>query len=215
MIDRATIAYRENTDDDQWVIPEVVEQDMYQLRSRLLPREPQGKSYVIDCGAHIGAFSIMCANLFRRTEVIAFEPNPDSYHYLEQNAKTFGKITALNKAVSISDDHLNLYAPDQNEWSGRWTTMPNNNSFLTVESVALFPFINKLDGDVFILKLDIEGYEEFLFEASVRDDVKKIQTIIVETHTDHFNHKKLQDFGYNLLFNPTISAARQFVYVKN
>ncbi|MGY3051899.1 FkbM family methyltransferase [Pedobacter sp. UYEF25] len=214
MINLDAIAYRKNTDDDQWVIPEVIDQDMYRIRTSLMHLEPAAKSYVIDCGAHIGAFSIMCATYFKRVEIISFEPNPDSYKYLRENARTFGKITALNKAVSITDEKLNLYAPDQNEWSGRWTTLPNQNRFFTVNAVGLFSFIKRLDHNVFILKLDIEGYEEFLFEASSRQDLEKIQTIIVETHTADFNHQKLRDFGYELLFNPDISAARQFVYLR-
>jgi len=215
MNDLSNIAHRKDTDDDRWVIPEVIEQDMYCVKSKLAGLEPEGHSYVIDCGAHIGAFSIMCAKYLKNVDVISFEPNPDSYFYLHQNAGIFGKIEALNKAVSINDGTLNLYSPDQSDWSGRWTSLPNSNEFLSVESVGLFSFIKQLDKEVFILKLDIEGYEELLFEATEEDDFKNIRSIIVETHTDNFNHQKLKDYGYSLLFNPSISAARQFVYFKN
>ena len=215
MTDSFNIAHRKDTDDDRWVIPEVIEQDMYCVKSKLASLEPAEQSYVIDCGAHIGAFSIMCARYLKNVEVISFEPNPDSYFYLSQNANIFGKIKPLNKAVSVVDGTLNLYSPDQNEWSGRWTSLPNSNGFLLVESVGLFSFINQLDKEVFILKLDIEGYEELLFGAIQKDDLRNIRTIIVETHTDNFNHQKLKDYGYSLLFNPSISAARQFVYLRN
>ncbi|MEJ2902533.1 FkbM family methyltransferase [Pedobacter panaciterrae] len=215
MNDLLNIVYRKDTDDDRWVIPEVINQDMYCIKSRFAHIEPLTQSYVIDCGAHIGAFSIMCARHLKNVDVISFEPNPDSFWYLNENAKRFGKIKALNKAVSVTNGTLNLYSPDQSDWSGRWTSIPNSNDFLSVESVGLFSFINELDRDVFILKLDIEGYEEFLIEASKEEDLRKIHAIIIETHTDNFNHQKLKDYGYNLLFNPDISAARQFVYSKN
>ena len=214
MNDPLTISYRKDTDDDRWVIPEVIDQDMYCVRSRLAELEPNGPNYVIDCGAHIGAFSIMCAQYFKNSEIIAFEPNPDSFNYLDENARRFGRIEALNKAVALTNGALNLYSPDQTDWSGRWTSIPNENEFLAVESVNLFEFINQLDKKVFILKLDIEGYEELLINSSVKSDFKNIQTIIVETHTEHFNHQKLLYFGYHLLYNPLISAARQFVYYK-
>lgn len=214
MNDLLTISYRKNTDDDRWVIPEVIEQDMYCIKSTLAALEPNKPNYVIDCGAHIGAFSIMCAQHLKRSEIISFEPNPDSFHYLKENAEQFGRIQALNKAVALTNGMLNLYSPDQSDWSGRWTSIQNGNDFLAVESVNLFEFINQLDKDVFILKLDIEGYEEFLINSSQETDLERIQTIIVETHTDHFNHQKLLDFGYYLLYNSHISAARQFVYYK-
>lgn len=214
MNDLLTIYHRKDTDDDRWVIPEVIDQDMYCVRSRLAELEPDKPNYVIDCGAHIGAFSIMCAKHLKHSKIISFEPNPDSFIYLKENAKQFGRIQALNKAVGLADGTLNLYSPDQSDWSGRWSSIPNENEFLAVESVNLFEFINQLDKDVFILKLDIEGYEELLINSSQETDLKRIQTIIVETHTDHFDHQKLLDFDYQLLYNPHISAARQFVYYK-
>src|SRR5690606_10712192 len=124
-----------DTDDDRWIIPEVIQQDMYCVKDRLAELEPAERSYVIDCGAHIGAFSIMCAKYLKNVEIISFEPNPDSYWYLKRNAKEFGNITALNKAVSVADGVLNLYSPDQNDWSGQWTSIPNSNECLSIESV--------------------------------------------------------------------------------
>jgi FkbM family methyltransferase len=209
-----TISYRKDTDDDRWVIPEVIDQDMYRVGSRLAELEPNEPNYVIDCGAHIGAFSIMCAQYLKNSEVIAFEPNPDSFQYLNENAKIFGHIKAINKAVALTEGTLNLYSPDQSDWSGRWTSIPNTNEFLTVDSVNLFDFINQLDKKVFILKLDIEGYEELLLNSAQETDLQKIQIIIVETHTDYFNHQKLLDYGYHILYNPHISSARQFVYLR-
>ena len=214
MNDLMNICYRKDTDDDRWVIPEVIDQDMYCVESRLAKLEPNEPNYVIDCGAHIGAFSIMCAQYFKNSEIISFEPNPDSYRCLQENAKQFGHIKAVNKAVGLTNGILNLYSPDQSDWSGRWTSIPNENNFLAVESINLFQFINELDKNVFILKLDIEGYEELLINSSQITDLEKVGTIIVETHTDFFNHQKLLNFGYHLLYNPHISAARQFVYSK-
>jgi FkbM family methyltransferase len=210
-----TISYRKDTDDDRWVIPEVMDQDMYCVKSRLAALEPARSNYVIDCGAHIGAFSMMCAQHLKHSEIISFEPNPDSFKHLDENSKQFGRIRPMNKAVALTNGELNLYAPDQSDWSGRWTTLPNNNAFLTVEAVDLFAFINQLDEEVFILKMDIEGYEEQLMEAAREADIRKVKVFIIETHTDHFNHQKLLDCGYQLLYNPHISAARQFVYVRD
>lgn len=208
------IAFRKDTDDDRWVIPEVIDLDMYCIKSLFAGLEPDEPTYVIDCGAHIGAFSIMCAQYLVHADVIAFEPNPDSFIYLTENAQRFGRIEAWNKAVSTADGFLDLYAPDESEWSGRWSSVPNSNEFLTVEAVGLFSFIKQLDRKVFILKLDVEGYEELLFEAAGSEDLQDILIIIVETHTPHFDHEKLIKCGYTLMFNPEISSARQFVYAR-
>jgi FkbM family methyltransferase len=47
---------------------------------------------------------VLC--LLKNIEVIAFEPNPDSFNYLKKNADRFGKIQAVNKAVDVKDGTL-------------------------------------------------------------------------------------------------------------
>ncbi len=209
------IAHRKNTDDDRWVIPEVINNDMYQVKNVLAKMEPSQPSYVIDCGAHIGAFSIMCSLYFKNASIISFEPNPENFFYLNKNAENFCNITPMQKAVDVKDSTLNLYAPDQTDWSGRWSCLPNANKYITVEAINLFSFIKDLEKPVFILKLDLEGYEELIVNHATAEDLQNVQTIIVETHTETFNHEKLKELGFSLLFNPHISAARQFVYSKN
>jgi FkbM family methyltransferase len=209
------IAYRKNTDDDNWVIPEVISNDMYRIKNTIAKLEPAYPSYVIDCGAHIGAFSIMCSMYLKHTEILAFEPNPDSFYYLEKNAENFQNIKPYQKAVDFKDSTLSLYPPDQSDWSGRWTCLPNANDPITVESVNLFSFIKQLDKPVFIVKMDLEGYEELIIKNTSPEDLNMIKTLVVETHTEDFDHKKLKDCGFKLLFNPDISSARQFVYVND
>jgi FkbM family methyltransferase len=208
------IQYRAGTDDDIWVIPEVIQQDMYRIKDAIKNIQPDAPAYVIDCGAHIGTFAIMCSMYLDNVEVIAFEPNPDSFLYLSKNADKFGNIEAHNKAVGVQDGTLTLYAPDQMGWSGRWTTTPNANSCLQVEAVNLLSFIRSLSKPVFMVKLDLEGYEELIINCATLEDLAAIRTIVLETHTDTFNHQKLRDAGFQLLFQPHISSARQFVYAR-
>lgn len=208
------IAHRKNTDDDRWVIPEVINSDMYRIKRTIAALEPAYPSYIIDCGAHIGAFSIMCSTYLKQAEILAFEPNPDSFSYLEKNAGTFDHITPYQKAVDYKNSSLSLYPPDQADWSGRWGCLPNNNQPIIVESVNLFGFIKDLDKPVFIVKMDLEGYEETIIQHTTIEELALVQVFIIETHTDAFDHQKLMNAGFKLLFQPDISAARQFVYVR-
>jgi FkbM family methyltransferase len=206
------ISFRENTDDDKWIIPEVIVRDMYKIKDVLAALGSQDSEYVIDCGAHIGAFSVMCSRYLKNVEVIAFEPNPDSFELLSNNAVQFGNIKAINKAVSTTAGELNLYEPADSEWTGRWSVLPNTNNYISIEALDLFSYIKNLDKPVFILKMDIEGYEEYIVNNSSEEDFAGIKIIIVETHTDFFDHSKLLNFGFRLLFQPQISTHRQFVY---
>jgi len=209
------IAFRKNTDDDLWIIPELVERDMYKVKSVLRQYEPPYKSYVLDCGAHIGAFSIMCSMYLRNVEIISFEPNPDSFAYLNRNVGGLRNARAFNKAVDIKEGVLQLFAPDDEAWTGRWSVSPNSNRCINVEAVDLNSFIRSLDGPVFILKLDLEGHEELILNEFCEETLAAIKIMVIETHRDNLDHQRLIDSGFQLLFRPEISTHRQFIYIRS
>jgi FkbM family methyltransferase len=208
------IAFRKNTDDDMWIIPELVERDMYKIKSVLRQYEPPYKSYVLDCGAHIGAFSIMCSMYLRNVEIISFEPNPDSFEYLNRNVGNLRNARAFNKAVDIKEGVLQLFAPDDEAWTGRWSVSPNSNRCINVEAVDLNSFIRELDGPVFILKLDLEGHEELILNEFCEETLAAIKIMVIETHRDNLDHQRLIASGFQLLFQPEISMHRQFIYIR-
>ena len=209
------LEYRKGTDDDVWVIPELINEDMYKVKEILSALEPATPSYIIDCGAHIGSFSIICSLYCKHVKIFSFEPDPNSFAYLQKNAAKFNKMEPVNKAVDIKDGILNLFLPHQKEWTGRCTSLPNSNDYIPVESINLFSFIQNLDKPVFILKLDLEGYEEVIINNVTPEDLNRINVIVLETHTDTFNHSKLTDAGFHLLFQPHISSSREFVYIRS
>ncbi len=209
------MAYRKDTDDDIWIIPEVIEQDMYKIKKVIAELEPTCKSYVIDCGAHIGTFAIMCSLYLKNIDIICFEPNPDSFEYLQKNVARLKNIVALNKAVDTKEGVLHLFAPDDSAWTGRWTVFPNSNSSISVQAVNLLSFIKELDQPVFILKLDLEGYEEFILNEFGEDSLAEVKLLIIETHRDNLDHQRLLTLGFQLLFQPEISMHRQFVYIRS
>lgn len=208
------IAFRKDTDDDRWIIPELVEHDMYKVKSVLRQYEPPYKSYVLDCGAHIGAFSIMCSLYLRNVEIFSFEPNPESFYYLSQNAGRLRNVTAFNKAVDIKEGVLQLFAPDDEAWTGRWSVSPNSNRSIDVEAVDLNAFIKSLDGPVFILKLDLEGHEELILNEFCEEALAAVKIMVIETHRDCLDHQRLMASGFQLLFRPEISTHRQFIYIR-
>ncbi len=157
----------------------------------------------------------MCSLYLKNVEIISFEPNPDNFKYLCMNTSRLNNIRALNKAVDVKEGVLQLFAPDDETWTGRWTPLPNSNPSITVESVNLFSFIRNLGGPVFILKLDLEGYEEFILNEWDEDSFASIKMLIIETHRDNLNHLRLLSFGYKLLFQPDIGTHRQFIYIRS
>ncbi|MFC1648860.1 FkbM family methyltransferase [Nanoarchaeota archaeon] len=56
---------------------------------------------ILDCGAHIGAFTIIAAKAYPKATIYAFEPGPETYKRLEKNIK-------LNKVKNVKPFNLAL-----------------------------------------------------------------------------------------------------------
>ena len=116
--------------------------------------------------------------------------------------------------MDIKEGVLQLFAPDDETWTGRWSVSPNSNRSIDVEAVDLNAFIKGLDGPVFILKLDLEGHEELILNEFCEEALAAVKIMVIETHRDCLDHQRLIAAGFQLLFRPEISTHRQFIYIK-
>src|SRR5260370_33118079 len=94
--------YRQGTDDTNFVIPELIQGNMY--RGEMLAAALQDvEGPVLDCGAHIGVFSVLLASNGVKQPIHAFEPEPENYALLERNIQGYGSIAPIQKAVGRAD----------------------------------------------------------------------------------------------------------------
>lgn len=146
----------------------------------------------IDLGANIGEFSEIMAAKAKR--VIAFEPDPWAYDTLCQRIKPLSNIEAINAAVGTSDGEITLYR-HENFDNDPTLRSQSSSIFLSkteitakgahnVELIDFLRFLRELDGNIGVLKIDIEGAEVDLLEALMQapDLLKRIHYIFVETH---------------------------------
>lgn len=145
----------------------------------------------IDCGANVGKVTRSMA--VSRATVYAFEPDPNAFKLLVENAKEFSNVICLNKAVS---DHngvekiyfKNKYEEDPAKWSTGSTLLKdkpdiNTEHFKECEVVDLAEFIENLNKPIGLLKLDIEGEEVKVLNKLIDLDLyKRIRNIVAETH---------------------------------
>lgn len=146
----------------------------------------------IDLGANIGEFSEIMAAKAKR--VIAFEPDPWAYEALCQRIKPLSNIDAINAAVGTSDGEITLY---RHENFDNDPTLRSQSSSVFLSKTEITPqgahnvqlidflrFLRELDGDIGVLKIDIEGAEVDLLEALMKapDLLQRIHYIFVETH---------------------------------
>jgi len=131
---------------------------------------------IIDLGANIGASAIFFSEMFPQSDIIAIEPDTDNFALLSHNVRDMGRIAPIQAAIGSEPGFVTL-TPGKASWG-----------VTTVRSEAGFPVVTIDDirqmrpgANVFIVKIDIEGFEKDLFSTNTAwlDDV---DILIIEPH---------------------------------
>ena len=146
----------------------------------------------IDLGANLGEYTKKMATGVR--QVIAFEPDPWAYAALRENVADFENVRLENAAAGTRDRMVRLcrhprfeedpvlYSQSSSIISSKYNV--TSESSVEVLQVDFVKYLESLDEDIGIIKIDIEGMEvellEALFERS--DILNRIHHIFAETH---------------------------------
>ena len=146
----------------------------------------------IDLGANMGTITRRMADT--GAEVIAFEPDPETFRLLQDAVAALPNVTLHQKAAGAAAAQLRLrrsanWSPDDPGRNNESASIVRNDGEVTdahsvmVDVVDLPAFLAGLDRDIRILKMDIEGAEWDLMQALVDHPVlARIDCIFVETH---------------------------------
>ncbi len=187
VINEITINYRDDTTDNG-VVKEIFFENPYKIENVPI------NSTIIDIGAHIGTFSIRCANE-RKSTVYSYEPCKDSYELLVNNVQInelSDKIKTFNSAVSNKSGSREFYI---DSWhyagcsfylkdSAEKKTFDRPYHSVDVECITLNQiFENNKIIHCHLLKIDCEGEEKnILLNKDSTPLLKYIDMIIVEFH---------------------------------
>jgi len=149
------------------------------------------KSIAIDCGANVGEISYKLAKT--GAKVFAFEPNPFAFKRLTERVKDFSNVICINKGVWDKNISTQLYFHEQAEgdeefWSFGSSIIKkkgnvNEGRSVNIELIDLAEFIEDLNCNVDLLKIDIEGAECEVLEKFFEKDLhKRVSITLVETH---------------------------------
>ncbi len=149
------------------------------------------KSIAIDCGANVGEISLKLAKT--GAKVYAFEPNPFAFKRLTERVKNFSNVTCINKGVWDKNITTELFfhemaEGDEEFWSFGSSIIKqkgnvNKGRSVEVELVDLTGFIESLNQNIDLLKIDIEGAECEVLEKFFEKDLhEKVKITLVETH---------------------------------
>lgn len=132
---------------------------------------------MVDAGAYIGDTSAYFLSRYPQLRVIALEPNPESYPLAQRNLKPYGeRVELLREALGARAGSVRFGGREMGARIGGGEGHEVN--VTTVQHLLeRFP-----DGQIDILKLDIEGAETELFSGDAAPWLGAVNHIIVETH---------------------------------
>ena len=151
-----------------------------------------GGATCIDLGANLGVYTRKMAS--RTKQVIAFEPDPWTFAALQANVTDLDNVTLEKAAAGTCDKTVCLYrhtqfAEDRTLRSEASSVIASKgdvaeNGAVEVRQIDFIKYLEDLDEDIGILKIDIEGAEVDLLEALFDrpDLMSRINHIFAETH---------------------------------
>ena len=146
----------------------------------------------IDLGANIGEYTRKMASGTK--QVIAFEPDPWAYAALQTNVADLDNVKIEKAAAGTSELTVLLYRHARFEenpaWSSQSSSVISSHSDISeegaieIQQVDFIRYLENLNEDIGLLKMDIEGAEVDILEALFdRPDIlNRIDHIFAETH---------------------------------
>lgn len=168
----------------------------------------------LDVGGCYGLTANQMADTF--TEVHSFEPNPDTYDCLVQNAKK--NVVCHNLGVSSSAGEKTLhYSQDDGNARYKKPTIErmvlrrNTYRQINTSTVTLDKF---MEGNVDFIKFDIEGHEEYALKGCLKIIARDKPVIIMEQkpgwRSSIYTHSALTLMGYGV---DCVYRGKDYIYV--
>lgn len=173
-----SLTIREGTSDED-VIDEVFVADVYRIRGLAHETWPASEHHpgatVIDLGANIGVFSALCLQ-YGAAQVIAVEPEVGNLALLRRNLMKWNDRVRVYPAA-VGADHRTLTMVGD---GATGHTMLGGEG--TINPVTIADILADIDGNVALLKCDIEGAEYQAFLCCPSEQLARVDRIAMEWH---------------------------------
>jgi FkbM family methyltransferase len=154
---------------------------------------------IIDCGASIGMSILYFKDLFPKSKIVAFEPNPHAYKLLKKNLDVNHIIDVELHPVALSDRQgeisFFIASDDVGTLLGSARADRGGGTELRVTADRLSHYISTMD-KIDLIKIDVEGSEQLIINDLIGSScIHKADQYIIEYH-HHINndHSMLSEF---------------------
>jgi len=135
---------------------------------------------IIDAGANVGAASIWFATEFPGARVLALEPDPGNAAMCRVNTERFTNVKVVEGAIGSQPGLVSLTNPPM---TAAWAvqTVRGEDGHILVHTIPALVADEGEFAQLFLVKVDIEGFEKDLFEANT-EWVDETAAIFIEPH---------------------------------
>ena len=154
-----------------------------QVYTRRYPREWGNPRTIVDIGANIGVFSLYAARRWHQARILAFEPAPDNFHWLEKNAQLSSawQITCRPVAVAGKSGQADFYLKEESGWHS--LIGDGAKSSITVQTTTLDAVLDETGATAIdLLKLDCEGAEYNVLSGRESLLARTVRFVAMEYH---------------------------------
>ncbi|MGN6057002.1 MAG: FkbM family methyltransferase [Sphingomicrobium sp.] len=134
------------------------------------------KPVIVDAGANIGAASLWFSKIYPGALIVAIEPDASNVAVLRKNMAGLSNVTVLDAAIGAEPGFASLDT-SRPSWGIR-----TERSSAGVRVVTVADALDASGGDtLFLVKVDIEGFESDLFAANT-EWLDTTLAVIIEPH---------------------------------
>jgi|ERR1700683_1373089 len=134
---------------------------------------------VVDAGANAGAATIWFAKLFPQAQVFAIEPDVENAELCRINTRSIPNVTVIEAAIGSARGAVTLSNPRRQSWAVQTERSMQGD----IEIVTIPDLVSRVQGpaQVFVVKVDIEGFEDDLFAENTKW-LDEAEVVIIEPH---------------------------------
>jgi FkbM family methyltransferase len=198
---------------DHRILREVLVDETYRPLLELLPQEPVR---LIEIGAHIGAFTIWLHRQHGIGEAFCFEPDLESFALCQFNLTRngSGNFRLHRQAIGGTTRECEIWIdPVAHAKSSLLSKRASSASQQSkVQVIAFSEWLEQVEGDFDVLKMDCEGSEWEILDATPAA-FARFSIIIAEIHGDPNGERNICDFASALARNgfATVSSDRLYI----
>jgi len=163
---------------------------------------------VLDIGANFGFFTLNSLNKGAK-KIYSVEPFSKAFQNLEKLSGMFPEIYPINRAVSSEVGVISFSVHSETSAVNCLSSHVNNDEKyeeVQVDTIDINTLLSSIPEQINFMKVDCEGAELEIFTTITNTNLKKIDRIVIETHSeeiDNLVYKKLLDTNFKVYKHPS------------